>query len=140
MDTVSKETRSRIMASVGQRDTKPEVMLRRYLHKTGLRFKKNVKQLPGTPDLVLPKYNACIFVHGCYWHRHGCKKTSTPKSNTGFWEEKFQANIQRDKEKVRQLINQDWRVLIFWECSLDNKDSLKLITEWLTSDLRYSEI
>ena len=91
MDKVDQATRSRIMAAVGQKDTGPEKHLRSALHKHGLRFRLHVRSLPGSPDLVFPKYGSVIFVHGCYWHRHGCYRSTTPKSRQEFWNTKFKA-------------------------------------------------
>lgn len=119
MDTVDKETRSKIMGSVRQRDTGPELCLRKALHRMGFRYRLHDKKLPGSPDLVFPKYKAVIFVHGCFWHRHGCKKTTTPSSRNEFWEAKFKANVERDSKNVRDLEGAGWRVMIVWECELN---------------------
>lgn len=118
MDTVDKKTRSKIMASVGQKDTKPEMILRRELHRIGFRYLLNDKNLPGSPDLVFPKYHAVIFVHGCFWHRHGCKYSTSPKTRKKFWEEKFLENRIRDKNKIYILRKNGWRIKVVWECKL----------------------
>jgi DNA mismatch endonuclease (patch repair protein) len=118
MDTVDKKTRSRIMASVGQKGTKPEMILRRELHRMGFRYLVNDKRLPGSPDLVFPKYHAAIFVHGCFWHRHGCKYSTVPETRREFWEEKFLANRTRDRRKLSNLRKSGLRVKVVWECWL----------------------
>ena len=117
--------RSRIMRAVGRRDTRPELRVRRALHSMGYRFRLHRKDLPGTPDIVLPKYRTCIFVHGCFWHRHeGCKKATTPKSNESFWQEKFARNVLRDEENRRALEALGWNVVIVWECETERAETL----------------
>lgn len=116
MDTVSKRVRSQMMASVPQKNTKPEVIVRRMLHGLGYRFRLHQKDLPGTPDIVLSRHRKVIFVHGCFWHRHGCRKTTTPSSNREFWLEKFEANRKRDMKVTSQLRSQGWTALVVWEC------------------------
>lgn len=122
MDTVDKTTRSRIMRSVRQKDTEPELLLRKALHGMGFRYRLHDKKLPGSPDLVFPKYKVVIFVHGCFWHRHGCKQTTTPSTRKEFWNAKFKTNIERDNQNVRDLEDAGWRVMVVWECEL-KKDS-----------------
>lgn len=118
--------RSKIMRAVGRRDTKPEIAVRRLLHEMGLRFRLQRKDLPGTPDLVLPKYRTVIFTHGCFWHRHGnCSKATTPKTRAEFWQRKFDDNIARDAASEVKLIEQGWRVLIIWECETTKPEALK---------------
>jgi len=120
-DFLSPEERSRRMSRIRGRDTAPELALRKALHALGLRFRLHAR-LPGKPDIVLPRHKAAIFVHGCFWHRHdGCKVASTPKSNTAFWEEKFQRNVARDRRVTSQLEAAGWRVLVAWECQLTGK-------------------
>lgn len=127
VDIVDRATRSRMMSGIRNRDTKPEKKVRSYLHRAGLRFRLHAS-LPGKPDLVLPKFNSVVFVHGCFWHRHaGCKYTTTPSSNTEFWQEKFDANIARDKRASRKLREAGWRVLIVWACMIDEKDLQSLV-------------
>lgn len=118
MDTVNKATRSKIMRSVPQRGTTPEIRLRKALHRRGFRYRVNDKRLPGSPDIVFPKYHAVIFVHGCFWHRHGCKYTTTPSTRKEFWAAKFKANVERDKRNEEKLIELGWRVLVIWECEI----------------------
>ena len=108
------------MKSVPQKDTKPEMRLRKALHGMGFRYRLHDKRLPGSPDLVFPKLKAVIFVHGCFWHRHGCKQTTTPATRKDFWEAKFNANVERDNKNVRELEEAGWRVMIVWECELKN--------------------
>lgn len=119
MDKVSKEQRSRNMAAVRSRNTKPELLVRKALHRLGYRFRLHRKDLPGNPDIVLPGYRLCIFVHGCFWHRHaGCKRATTPATNTEFWIEKFNRNAVRDEKAIRQLRDTGWRVEVIWTCEI----------------------
>jgi DNA mismatch endonuclease (patch repair protein) len=139
MDTVDKSTRSKIMASVRQKSTGPEMRLRKALHKIGFRYRVNDKKLKGSPDLVFPKYKSVIFVHGCFWHRHGCKATTTPNTRQDFWNAKFKANVRRDKSNIETLLNQGWRVMVVWECSLKGKgehvDSvIHEVAGWIRAD------
>ena len=125
MDKVSKEQRSRNMAAVPSKNSKPELEVRRELHRLGYRFRLHRKDLPGTPDIVLPKYRLCIFVHGCFWHRHaGCKRTTTPASNTAFWRQKFERNQNRDAEARVLLELLGWRVVVIWSCETASEESL----------------
>nr|WP_156399194.1 very short patch repair endonuclease [Methylobacterium sp. Leaf466] len=121
MDRVDVTKRSAIMRSVRQKDTGPELALRKALHARGLRYRLQAKELPGRPDVVFRRRRACIFVHGCFWHRHGCPKTTTPKSNEEFWNSKFQANEARDRRAVEALLADGWRVATIWECGLKGK-------------------
>ena len=126
MDIVDRATRSRMMAGIRSSDTGPERVVRRHLHRAGLRFRLHVS-LPGKPDIVLPKFRTALFVHGCFWHRHsGCKFSTTPATNKHFWQEKFAANIDRDTAVKRKLRSLGWRVHVIWTCQLDDKklDSL----------------
>ena len=119
MDRFSKEERSRIMSHVRSRDTKPEKRLRSLLHHMGFRFRLYRRDLPGTPDIVLPKYRTAIFVHGCFWHQHpGCKRAAIPKSNTAFWQKKLERNQVRDAMIQRELTLMGWNVITVWECEL----------------------
>lgn len=121
-DVMTPEQRSRCMAAVKGKDTKPEMIVRKYLFSRGLRFRVQVRKLPGTPDIVLPKYNTAIFVNGCFWHRHErCKYFRLPKSNVEFWKEKIERNIERDKESMQALFDLGWKVVRVWECELRNK-------------------
>lgn len=130
-------TRSRIMRAVGQKHTAPEMAVRRILHGLGYRFRVQRRDLPGSPDIVLPKYKTAIFVHGCFWHRHpGCKKATTPKTRVPFWTEKFERNVLRDRQKEAALREMGWQILVVWEC--ESKDVATLATI-LSSALRYDE-
>jgi len=116
-DFLSPQERSVRMAAVRRKDTAPEIALRKVLHRRGLRFRLHVKTLPGTPDIVFPKYHAIVFVHGCFWHRHReCKLATTPKNNQRFWDEKFQKNILRDIATTKILESLGWRVYVVWLC------------------------
>ncbi len=119
MDFLSPAERSERMSRIRSKDTSPEVALRRALHALGLRFKLHRKDLPGRPDIVLPRHKAVVFVHGCFWHRHaGCRVATTPKSNTAFWQDKFERNVARDARSIELLEAQGWNVLVAWECEL----------------------
>ena len=132
-DIVDKATRSRMMSAIKGKDTKPEMVVRRFLHASGLRFRLHCKDLPGKPDIVLPKYKTAVFVHGCFWHRHeGCPKATTPTSNTEFWGEKFSGNVDRDRRNQGALKEKGWRVLVVWECEI-NLDSLRILVERIVS-------
>ena len=121
-DVLTPEQRHKNMAAIHSVSTKPEVKLRKELWRKGFRYRKNDKRLPGSPDIVLPKYRTVIFVHGCFWHGHkGCNKYTVPKTNTDFWVEKVAWNRQRDQEVWRQLEAKDWSVMIVWECELEKK-------------------
>jgi DNA mismatch endonuclease (patch repair protein) len=114
------------MASVGQKDTRAELILRSALHKVGFRYKLHERSLPGTPDLVFPRFHAAVFVHGCYWHAHGCYRATIPKSQPDFWNKKFQTNRLRDERNLRLLLDGGWRVLTVWECCLLGKNALQV--------------
>lgn len=119
MDVVDAATRSRMMSGIRSRDTRPELTVRRYLHAHGFRYRLHARNLPGSPDLVLPKYRVAILVHGCFWHRHqGCRYATTPASNTERWQHKFDTNVKRDQRKEAQLRVAGWRVIVVWECEL----------------------
>ena len=119
VDKVSREIRSRTMRHVLGKNTKPELVVRSVLHRMGYRFSLGGKDLPGRPDIVLPKHQTVIFVHGCFWHRHPrCKMASTPSSNTEYWNSKFQRNVERDQEAATMLKKLGWKVLVIWECEI----------------------
>jgi DNA mismatch endonuclease (patch repair protein) len=121
MDTVDPQTRSKIMASVGQKNTGAEWVLRRALHRIGLRYRLHDRSLPGSPDLVFSRKRAVVFVHGCFWHSHGCYRSTVPKSQCEFWSEKFRANRSRDERNRVSLLASGWRVVTVWECALRGK-------------------
>ena len=121
-DKLTPEQRHRCMASIKSRNTKPEVLVRKFLFARGLRFRINVKRLPGTPDIVLKKYRTCIFVNGCFWHGHeGCKYYVMPKTNTEFWKAKIERNRARDLDRRIKLRDMGWHVIQIWECQLKPK-------------------
>lgn len=119
MDTLTPEKRSWNMSRVRSQDTKPELIVRSFLHHNGLRFRLHVKNLPGHPDIVLQKYKTVIFVHGCFWHRHkSCCRAAMPSTNRDYWNNKFQKNVERDKREQAELEKQGWKVIVIWECEL----------------------
>ena len=119
MDVHDKETRSYNMSCIKGKGTKPEEIVRKYLFSQGFRYRKNDKRLPGTPDIVLPKYRTVIFVNGCFWHGHkGCRYFVWPKNNAEFWKNKIESNISRDRKKAETLKDQGWKVIVVWECDL----------------------
>jgi DNA mismatch endonuclease (patch repair protein) len=139
MDTVKRNVRSKIMAAVGQKNTKPEMILRKTLHHMGFRYVVNDKRLPGSPDLVFPQYGAAILVHGCFWHRHGCKYSTMPKTHFDFWHDKFETNKKRDRKKISDLRRLGWKVKVVWECKIKGKKSqvdreILSISAWLKKD------
>ena len=139
VDIVDARTRSQMMSNIRGKDTKPELALRRALHARGFRFRLHVKDVPGRPDIVFPKYRAVVFVHGCFWHRHaGCRYATVPKTRADFWKKKFAANVSRDAVVREELIKRNWRVATVWECALRNTEALTQATEkvamWLASD------
>jgi len=120
------EQRSRNMSAIKSKNTKPEIKVRKILHSMGYRFRLHSKDLPGSPDIVLPKYKTVIFVHGCFWHRHeNCKYASTPKTRKEFWNKKFKENIKRDLEIQDKIKNLDWRSVVIWECETKNIENLR---------------
>lgn len=119
MDVHDKATRSYNMSQIKGKNTKPEEIVRKYLFAHGFRYRKNDKRLPGSPDIVLPKYNTVIFVNGCFWHGHeGCKYFVWPQNNADFWREKIQRNIERDKNNYDKLKQLGWNIVFVWECEL----------------------
>ena len=135
VDTLTREKRSWNMSRIQGRDTKPELMLRSMLHRAGFRFRIHENKLPGTPDIVLPRYKTAIFVNGCFWHRHkGCKYAYNPKSRQNFWQDKFAKTVFRDQEKIKQLQENGWNVLTVWECEL--KNNLESVVSELSTNIR----
>lgn len=135
MDTASPEKRSGIMRQVKGRDTRPERIVRSLLHRMGYRFRLQRDDLPGKPDIVLPRFKTVVFVNGCFWHRHpGCKRATTPASNVDYWQTKFARNVERDARNQAELEKMGWRVAIVWECELKDKTSLeKRLDDYLKS-------
>lgn len=129
-DKFSKETRSRVMSRIRSKDTKPEIIVRSFLFSKGLRFRKNDKRYPGSPDIVLPKYKTVVFVHGCFWHLHeGCKYAVMPKSNVDYWKKKLYGNKERDERNKIELEQLGWKVITVWECQLKNNKLEKTLNE-----------
>lgn len=144
-DIVDKQTRSRMMRGIRGKNTKPETALRRALHAKGLRFRLHAARLPGKPDIVFPKFNAVVFVHGRFWHRHNsCRYATTPKTRMEFWRQKFDANVARDSRNQSQLAEMGWRVAIVWECGLKNvtdvAKSVDQVEAWLQSKEDFLEV
>ncbi len=125
MDTRTPEQRRHIMQSVKSKDTMPELIVRRLLHSEGYRFRLHRKDLPGTPDIVLPGRRKAIFVHGCFWHAHGCAKGRAPKSKLDYWGPKLAQNVERDARKVRELEAAGWQVLTVWGCETADRKALR---------------
>lgn len=122
-DIFTKEKRSKIMAGITGKETKPEVLVRKFLFSKGFRYRKNVNKLPGKPDIVLAKFRTVIFVHGCFWHgHHQCKKATLPKTNNAFWNTKITKNKERDEKNYLQLKEMNWRVIVIWQCELRNQE------------------
>jgi DNA mismatch endonuclease (patch repair protein) len=133
-DIVDRATRSRMMAGIRGKDTRPEMIVRRALHARGFRYTLHNRKLPGRPDLCFPKYRAVIFVHGCFWHGHGCDYFRWPQTRTTFWESKIKGNIIREAHAISKLKEEGWRVCVVWECltrqQVQQRD-LTVIAEWL---------
>lgn len=138
-DVVNSETRSRMMSGIRGKDTTPEWEVRRQLHRLGFRYRLHDKKLPGRPDIVLKKYNAVIFIHGCFWHRHNCRLFKWPKTRPEFWKQKINRNHENDVKAVDNLQSKGWRVCIVWECSIKGASKnismvSESITRWLQSN------
>jgi DNA mismatch endonuclease (patch repair protein) len=118
-DVHSKETRSYNMSRIRSKDTRPEMLVRRFLHRNGFRYRLHVKNLPGKPDMVLPKYKTVIFIHGCFWHGHeGCRRAALPTTRKDWWKEKITYNIANDDKSAKKLIDKGWQVIVVWQCQL----------------------
>nr|WP_318653932.1 very short patch repair endonuclease [Pseudomonas sp. MWU12-2029] len=143
---VDSVTRSRMMSGIKGKNTKPEVSIRKALHARGFRYRMHVNDLPGKPDLVLPKYKAVVFVHGCFWHGHSCRYFKAPKTRTAFWIDKIQKNRDRDELQVNALLASGWRVLLIWECAVRSAAKGRLpvlmdqIVGWLENGEKYMQI
>ena len=143
-DIVDKETRSRMMSGIRGRNTKPEIIVRKALFAAGFRFRLQSRDLPGVPDIVLPRRKVAIFVHGCFWHVHeGCRYANFPSTRRNFWRKKLDRNVERDGEHVKALLGLNWRVLVVWECATKGKgagDSLPgMLARWIALDESYGE-
>jgi DNA mismatch endonuclease (patch repair protein) len=136
-DDMSPQQRSRTMSRIRSGNTAPELQIRHALHALGLRYRIHVKELPGKPDLVFPRFKAVIFVHGCFWHGHGCPNFRWPKGHADYWRAKIESNIRRDSTAIKRLQDMGWRVLVLWECHLRGKTRLavpvvaKQVADWL---------
>jgi len=144
-DIVDSATRSRMMSGIRGKNTKPEITIRRELHKLGFRFRLHDKKLPGKPDLVLKKYNAVIFIHGCFWHKHECYLFKWPKTRAQFWREKINKNHENDKIVLEALCGLNWRICVIWECALKGKSKdvpavVKEVSAWLTGKDKFLEL
>ncbi|NLD47704.1 MAG: DNA mismatch endonuclease Vsr [Clostridiaceae bacterium] len=136
-DVHSKEARSYNMSRIRSKDTKPEEIFRKYLFSHGLRYRKNDKRLPGTPDIVIKKYNTVIFIHGCFWHMHeGCKYFKYPSTNAEWWKMKLHKNKERDEKKIKELQSKGWNVIIIWECEI--KSNSIFIDDKILNEIRKS--
>ena len=138
-DIVDPKTRSRMMSGIRGKDTRPELLIRRALHSKGFRFRLHQNHLPGKPDLVFPKWNAVVFINGCFWHLHDCHLFRWPSTRKDFWRQKIECNKRKDEENLHALEDADWRILIIWECALKGKTRLdfaeviSLAENWLRS-------
>ena len=135
-DIVDQKTRSRVMAAIGGKNTKPELTLRKALHAKGFRYRLHARDVSGKPDLLLKKYNVVVFVHGCFWHRHSsCRYSSLPSTNSVFWENKLNSNVRRDKKILKELLESGWRVAKIWECALrtqaEAEITIEILSDWL---------
>jgi DNA mismatch endonuclease, patch repair protein len=140
-DIVDQQTRSRMMAGIRGKNTKPELALRRALHARGFRFRLHSGKVHGRPDLVLPKHRAVVFVHGCFWHRHeGCRYATVPATRPEFWRAKFDANTARDSAVRTRLLEDGWRVATVWDCALRKPEQVEGSTESLSVWLRTEEL
>lgn len=136
-DVLSKEQRSKCMSHIRSKNTKPEVLVRRFLFAHGFRFRLHRKDLPGKPDIVLPKYRTVIFINGCFWHGHsGCKYSTIPATNREFWESKISGNIRRDKETFSRLVKSGWKVIEIWQCQLKPKTKDQTLQNLITELLK----
>jgi DNA mismatch endonuclease, patch repair protein len=135
-DIVDPQTRSRMMSGIRGKNTRPEILVRKFLHGRGFRFRLHNRKLPGSPDLVLPKYRSVVFVHGCFWHRHrGCRLAATPRTNTDFWITKLGKNVERDVRNRELLEAEGWAVSVVWECEI-NHERLEELARELQSRLK----
>lgn len=145
-DVVDAATRSRMMSGIRSRNTQPERLIRSGLHRQGFRFRLHPKDVPGRPDLILPRYRAAVFVHGCFWHGHDCSLFRLPSTRTAFWQAKIRRNIERDAQVLQLLRDQGWRSLTIWECAFRGAGSpgidetVRRAAEWIASSCPRSEI
>lgn len=135
-DIYSKEKRSEIMSKISGKETKPEIVVRKFLFKKGFRFRKNDKRYYGNPDIVLPKYRTIIFIHGCFWHGHHCRAAKLPVTRTEFWKNKISENTERDKRNTAELKKQNWNIITVWQCELSKKEKREMRLERLASEIK----
>jgi len=140
MDVHTVAQRSFNMSMIKGKNTKPEILVRKWLWRKGFRYRLHKKELPGKPDIVLSKYNAVLFVHGCFWHRHGCHLTAIPETRKEFWLSKLNGNVEREKRNFEKLLDKGWRIGVIWECILKGKTQFpeefgNQLIDWLYSDL-----
>ncbi|WP_341926216.1 very short patch repair endonuclease [Stenotrophomonas geniculata] len=143
IDSVSRSKRSLMMAGIRGKGTRPELLVRKFLHQAGFRYRLNVARLPGAPDLVLVRHRVAVFVHGCFWHRHlGCRYAATPATRPEFWIEKFDSNRKRDQLVQERLLETGWRVAIVWECALKNSTGFTLneLRNFINSNSQFIEL
>lgn len=134
-DIYSKKKRSEIMSKISSKETKPEIIVRKFLFSNGFRYRKNDRRYPGTPDMVLPKYKVIIFINGCFWHGHKCKAGKLPKTNRNVWEKKINNNTLRDKKNKLKLEKSGWKVLVVWQCELKKNDKKNLTLDKLIKNI-----
>jgi DNA mismatch endonuclease, patch repair protein len=143
-DKCNKETRSRMMSGIKNKNTRPEIMIRKELFGNGFRYRLHNGKLPGKPDLVFKKYMAIVFIHGCFWHRHNCRYFVWPKSNTEFWRKKINGNKRNDQKVIKQLQSMGYRICVFWECvTRDNvlfSKAMKKLLKWLVGKSNFLEL
>jgi len=145
VDVVDSATRSRMMSGIRGRNTKPEILIRSLLHRQGFRFRLHVRDMPGKPDIVLPRYRAVVFVHGCFWHGHNCPLFKLPGTRPDFWSEKIERNQNNDNRAKAALLADGWRVGVIWECALRGagrniEGVAQSLAEWLRSDTPLIEV
>jgi len=138
MDSLTKKQRSYNMSMIKSKDTKPEIIVRKFLHKIGYRFRIHKKSLPGKPDIYIKKLNLVIFVHGCFWHDHGCTLSNSPKTNSEYWKNKFKINKNRDKLNINNLKNLGYNVAIIWECNIrNNSHRIETFLQGILKDFQF---
>ena len=136
-DKFTKEERSKIMSHIPGKETKPEILVRKFLFAKGFRYRKNVKSLSGTPDIVLPRYKTVVFIHGCFWHGHkSCLKSKLPQTRRDFWKKKISENVKRDRKDIQLLQKEDWNVITIWQCEINNSQKRQKRLELLISTIK----
>ncbi len=146
MDIVDAKTRSKMMSGIKAKNTSPEIYIRKYLHSLGFRFRLHANNLPGKPDVLMPKHRLAIFIHGCFWHGHKCRYFKLPKTRTEFWLDKISKNQQRDILQLENLKKQGWRVLVIWECAVrymkknEHYPLMNMLKEWISVGGEYLEL